>query len=123
MVSKIIGLPEDVCFEPQWKDPAPKSEKEHAETLVLKKTLGVPRDQILTELDYSDAQIEEFAKMREEEQASIGTSLLNQMARGQLDGTGATPGGNAGGANENNSGSVGGQSNSLSSNASTGAGG
>jgi hypothetical protein len=101
-VSTIIGLPETVRFEPKWKDPAPKSELEHAQTLTLKKALGVPRDQILTELDYSPAQIEEFQSMREEELASVGASLLDQMANGNLQGNGAPPSGGAGGGNPPN---------------------
>jgi hypothetical protein len=119
-VSAIIGLPDDILFEPHWKDPAPRSELEHAQTLILKQQLGVPRNQLLSELDYSPSQIEEFAAQREEEQASIGNTLLNQMASGNLDKGGALPKGSAGGATQGNLGAKSGQSNSLSSNQGTG---
>jgi hypothetical protein len=88
----IQGHPETIQFEPRWIDPAPHSEKEHAETLAIKKTLGVPRDQLLKEMDYTDAQLEEFETMREEEAQNVGETILNQMARGQMDTGGTQPG-------------------------------
>lgn len=88
----VQGHPETIKFEPRWMDPATKSEKEHAETLVIKKSLGVPRDQLLRELDYTDAQIEQFAALREEEMLNVGETLLTQMARGQMGDTGTQPG-------------------------------
>jgi hypothetical protein len=92
----LLGNSPDIKFNSCWIDPAPKSEYEHAQTLVIKKTVGVPRDQLLKEFDYTDAQIEEFAAMREEDALSVGNQLLNQMARGNMDGTGTAPTGATG---------------------------
>lgn len=50
-------------LEAHWVSPAPRSEEEHTRTLTLKKSLGVPRSQILRELGYSE---EAIAEMLEE---------------------------------------------------------
>jgi len=47
-----------------WSDPAPRSEKEEAETLNIKKALGVSWRQLMVEAGYSDATIDEMIAER-----------------------------------------------------------
>jgi hypothetical protein len=56
---RVMGKPvDDLRLSALWRDPAPRGEKEHAETLTLKKALGVSETQILREAGYSDDQID-----------------------------------------------------------------
>jgi len=73
-----------VKFKTRWKDPAPRDEYVAAQALMLKAQLGVPRDQLMSELGYTDEEIEEFKDMRNEEAASVGTQMLHQMAAGGM---------------------------------------
>lgn len=66
----------------QWKDPAPRSEKEHAETIETKQRIGISRRQALRELDYSDIRIAEMDTERSVEGADMGTALLAAFERG-----------------------------------------
>lgn len=50
----------------EWADPAPQSEKERMEALVLKQQIGVPETQLLTEAGYGAEQIKQ---MQAEKQA------------------------------------------------------
>jgi len=81
---RIQGHNPDITFQAVWKDPAPKSEKEHAESLVLKKSIGVPKKQLLREFDYTEEQIEEMESEAEAEGVNVAGALLGQLDRGQL---------------------------------------
>lgn len=76
--------PPEVQFTTVWEDPAPRSEKEHAETLLLKKSLGVPKKQLLREAGYTEEQIDEFEAEAEEEGVNVAGALLRQLDRGQM---------------------------------------
>jgi hypothetical protein len=80
----ILGHDPSIQFRTVWKDAAPRSEKEHAETLLLKKQLGVPRKQLLRELDYTEEQIDEFQVEQEEAGVNVASALLGQMDRGEM---------------------------------------
>ncbi len=96
----------DLCA--QWKDAAPRSEKEHSEALVNKQTLGVPQKQLWREMDYSDDQIEQFLDEKDEQaqQAAdaalkmfdVGGGVPPQGGRGGAANRGPGGGGAAGGA-------------------------
>lgn len=81
---QIQGHPEEVQFRAVWEDPAPRSELELMESLLLKKSLGVPRKQLLRECGYSDEQIEEFEQDRHEEGANVAATVLGQLDRGEV---------------------------------------
>jgi SPP1 Gp6-like portal protein len=95
---RIQGHPEEIQFRAVWEDPAPHSEREHAETLLLKKQLGVPRRQLLREAGYSEEQIEEFDVERQEEGADVASGLLGQLDRGEMTGRGVPGDGGTNGA-------------------------
>lgn len=94
----IQGHPEEVQFRAVWEDPAPRSEKEHAETLLLKRQLGVPLRQLQRELGYSEEQIDEFDIEREEEGADVAATVLGQLDRGEMAARGVQGDGGANGA-------------------------
>lgn len=50
----------DVSLITQWEDPAPLSERESLENLLLKKQLGISNEQALTEADYGSADAKEM---------------------------------------------------------------
>lgn len=59
----------------EWEDPAPLSEKERLENLLLKKDIGVTTEQLLMEAGYGDKDIEEIAKAREQELETAARSF------------------------------------------------
>lgn len=67
----------------EWKDPAPKGEKEQAETVLLKQQAGISRRQALAELGYADQDIEKMLGEREAESAQLGERMLAAFDRGQ----------------------------------------
>lgn len=50
----------DVSLITQWEDPAPLSERESLENLLLKKQLGISNEKALTEADYGSADAKEM---------------------------------------------------------------
>lgn len=65
-----------VTLKPQWKDAAPRTESELADTAVKKQAVGVSRSQILSEFGYED---EEVMRMLEETDArEVSKALLAQ---------------------------------------------
>jgi hypothetical protein len=54
---KVAGAGDDIRLRTQWQDPAPLSEKELLENLILKKRLGISTEQALTEAGYGQADI------------------------------------------------------------------
>lgn len=82
-VLQIAGIPatrKDLA--PDWKDAAPKSAKETAETAQIKKGIGVPLRVLLRELDYTD---EEIAKMLTADQADQQSATDLVLARVRAD--------------------------------------
>lgn len=78
----------DVRLHAQWRDPAPRSEKEHAETLLLKQQIGVPDRQLQREAGYSDEDIARMQTERQEERATtaeLGSRLLANFEAGRDD--------------------------------------
>ncbi len=65
-----------------WTDPAPLSEKEHLENVVVKKEIGISDEQALIEAGYGEADIQ---KMLSEKQAKAERTI-NQFNAGNLDG-------------------------------------
>ena len=65
---------EGMRANPLWKDATPRSDSELADTAVKKKSVGVPRSQLLREMGYSDEQIEQF--LQEADAESVASALL-----------------------------------------------
>lgn len=60
------GVPEDATLETMWVPAAIRDEREHLESLALKREkLGVPLEQIWREAGYSQEQIDEMKQMEE----------------------------------------------------------
>jgi hypothetical protein len=58
--------------ETLWADPESRSEAEHVDAALKRKALGVPFRQLMEDVGYSQAQIERFDAMRQEESALLG---------------------------------------------------
>jgi hypothetical protein len=58
---------QDARLSALWQDPAPRSEREHAETVRIKREMGITEAQALRELGYSDEQIARMQTERTEE--------------------------------------------------------
>jgi hypothetical protein len=82
-----------------WQDTETRNEKQHLETLTLKKALGVPQEQIYLEMGYSQAQAESWAAEAEERRLAMAGLLAEGQSGGedQRQGQGALAGaGNSG---------------------------
>ncbi len=66
----------------QWKDPAPKSEKEHVDSLLVKQQLGVPQEQLWREAGYSDEDIEAMKEQAQAGAGALGENLLKSFETG-----------------------------------------
>lgn len=86
---RIEGVtPEDLELETLWKDAAPRSDSEIADTAVKKKAVGVSRSQILKELGYDDDTI-----MRMLEESDADTERQALVKAGPQDEEGTNPNG------------------------------
>lgn len=90
---------QDVDLECNWADPAPRSEKEHMEALLLEKALGVPTEVLWGKIGYAEETIEKMKAMADEAQrASIANAQAAFNAgNGLTPNLGAIESGNAGG--------------------------
>lgn len=76
-----MGMDEKQSINCEWKEAQTRNELQHLQTLLLKKQLGVPDDQIWREMGYDEDKIAKFKK----------TKLLNQArAIRQFQGAGPT---------------------------------
>lgn len=80
----IQGHDSGIQFRAVWEDPAPRSQLELMESLLLKRQLGVPKRQLMMEAGYTLEQIEEFDIEREEEGANVAATVLGQLDRGEM---------------------------------------
>jgi hypothetical protein len=69
-------------FNAGWKDPAPRSEKEHAETVAIKKDLGLPQRQALLELGYTEDEVNQFMEEKAAENDRAASQFLKSFDRG-----------------------------------------
>jgi hypothetical protein len=77
-------LDEAVPITIVWKDPETRNDKALLETLKIKADLGVPKQQLWTEMGYSADEIEHMQEMVDEEQSSqadLGETLLNAFEK------------------------------------------
>jgi hypothetical protein len=65
----------------EWADPAPKTEKETAETVQMKRDIGVSKRQALLELGYAEEDVERMLAEGEEERALALPDLANPFGR------------------------------------------
>lgn len=75
-------ISDDVTIEPDWRDPAPRSEKEHVETLLGKVDLGLPKQQALIELGYSEDEVNTFMSQTAATAATAGQELMRALNLG-----------------------------------------
>lgn len=60
---RIEGKGQDVRLFTEWEDPAPLSEKDRLDNLLVKKDLNVPEEQLWTETGYGEEDIARFSEM------------------------------------------------------------
>ena len=80
------GLDEKAIVESQWKDPETRNEKAHLETLKIKGDLGIPAEQLWSEMGYDATQIAEMKAMAGEElqnTSNLGGELLRAFDGGE----------------------------------------
>lgn len=78
-------LDETQPIEIVWASPEVRNVKEDLEAATMKQALGVPKEQIWSELGYNEDQIAEFAQQLEDEQirqGNTGEMLLRAFERG-----------------------------------------
>lgn len=73
---------DNVRYKSFWVPAELQDPKEQAETLLLKKELGVSQDQCLREAGYTDEQIDQMEQESLEKQETFGSQLLNEFDRG-----------------------------------------
>jgi hypothetical protein len=79
------GLDEEQQISTEWKDPQTRNEKEHLETLALKRNLSVPAERLWAEMGYNADDIAEMRAQRGEamqQTANIGGELLRAFEGG-----------------------------------------
>jgi hypothetical protein len=74
-----------------WRDPAPKSAKEQAETAAIKQGIGVPLPVLLAELDYTETEIDDMIQAEQDRQVAATTATLNAIAQRQQAASGTAP--------------------------------
>ncbi len=70
------GITYEGQMDPIWSSASPRSDKEVAENAILKKTVGVPDEQLWQEMGYDQDQIGEFKDIKQENMRTFGASLL-----------------------------------------------
>lgn len=72
---RIEGKGQDIRLFAEWENPAPLSEKETLDNLIVKQTLGIPDEQLWMEAGYGEKDIQEFQKIKEENVAKMAKSF------------------------------------------------
>lgn len=75
------SVPEDLTLSTIWADATPRSDSEIADTAVKKKSVGVPRSQLLREMGYREEDIEMF--LEESDAEALARSVLKQQENPQ----------------------------------------
>jgi len=80
---------ENATVETQWEPSETRDEKEEMEKLEIKQRLGIPKEQLWSEMGYDDEQIaamkaqaEAEAAVEMEQQSNIGGGMLRAFERG-----------------------------------------
>jgi hypothetical protein len=87
LVAETPATADDI--ETDWRDPAPKSQKEQAETAAIKIGIGVPLAVVLKELDYTETEIEDMITAEETRQVAAQQAALDVIAARQAAASGA----------------------------------
>jgi hypothetical protein len=72
----------DAYLEPDWREAAPQSEKDHLETLKIKSELGVPNTQLWKEMDYTEDQVAEMQAEKEANRATLADNMAGLLNAG-----------------------------------------
>jgi hypothetical protein len=95
---------EEVKLGTLWEPAETRNEKEHLETLTLKKALGVPSMQLFLEMGYSQEKAEEFEAQAEERRLTM-FSMVGGNGQDQGQGQGINQNGSGSGQPDNANGS------------------
>ena len=79
---KIDKRGQDVRLFAEWQDPAPLSEKEEMEILLMKQDLGVSMEKLLEEAGYGEAEIREMVAAKQAEREA----MVRSFNRGEVEG-------------------------------------
>lgn len=86
-------IPDDLEMDIMWKDPAPRTESELADTAVKKKAVGVSRSQILKEFGYTDEEIERMLEESDAQAKAQSDLMAEQKLAGSADPNNPAPDG------------------------------
>jgi hypothetical protein len=71
-----------VSLEPDWADPQPRSELEHAQALKVKGDLGVPQPILWREMGYTEDEVAEMEAYTEEHRATLADAMSQALNAG-----------------------------------------
>jgi len=69
-------------LQPDWPDPAPKSEKDHLEGLKVKSDLGVPQEVLWSEMGYTQDEVEAMSVQASERRVTLADSMAQALNAG-----------------------------------------
>ncbi len=78
------GQKKDIQIFTEWEDAGRLTAKEELENLILKQSIGVPEEQLLTEAEYGKAEIDDWMKAKEEKKAKDREDLAKSFNRGEI---------------------------------------
>ena len=78
----MVGAEGEIRLDVNWKDLRPRNEKEQWEVAKIKQTAGVPWQQLLIEMGYTEMQIEKF-KIQKKENASEFSPVSGETGTGR----------------------------------------
>jgi len=76
----VEGAPGDL--EPDYQDPAPKSEKDHLDALKVKADLGVPQEVLWAEMGYTEDEIASMSAQSEARRTTLADSMAAALNAG-----------------------------------------
>jgi len=71
----------------EWQNPLPSSEVEAWQIAAEKEAMGVSKRQILREQGYTEQEVDQFEKEKQEEQDGMDKAMMKQYAAGQVPGS------------------------------------
>lgn len=69
-------------LEPDWPDPAPKSERDHLEGLKVKAELGVPQPVLWKEMGYTQDEVDDMDAQAQERRTTLADSMAAALNAG-----------------------------------------
>lgn len=72
----------NVRVEPDWRDPAPRSEVDHMNALKVKSDLGVPQEVLWREMGYTPEEVDDMTAKAESRRATLAESMAAALNAG-----------------------------------------